>query len=199
MVIINHFKASFNWRIGYCSNQKIKVGEVDMKKIFIAIFLFTVPIVSQNSKVNGSSFSGGFGITSTTNTRITSSIGVPFDGSSSNGTSSIIAGFLSSYGTIITNIKDKQKIIPTTYILSQNYPNPFNPSTTIEYSIPKTSFVILKIYDVLGTEVRSLVNEEKNVGSYRINFDASTLASGIYFYKIQAESFVQTKKMILLK
>ena len=170
-----------------------------MKKIFVAIFLFTIPIISQNSKVNWSSFTGGFGMSASTNTRITSSIGESLDGSSSNGTSGIIAGFLSSYGTIITNINDKQKIIPTTYILSQNYPNPFNPSTTIEYAIPKTSFVTLKIYDILGTEVRSLVNEEKNLGSYQINFDASSLASGIYFYKIQAGSFVQTKKMILLK
>jgi Secretion system C-terminal sorting domain len=170
-----------------------------MKKIFLAIFLFTIPIISQSSKVNWSSFSGGFGKSNSANTIITSSIGIPIDGPSSNGASRIIAGFLSDYGTINTDVKDKQKIIPTIYKLSQNYPNPFNPSTTIEYSIPKTSFVSLKIYDILGTEVATLVNEEKPAGNYQVSFDASSLSSGVYFYRLPAGSFVETKKMILLK
>ncbi len=88
---------------------------------------------------------------------------------------------------------------PTEFSLGQNYPNPFNPSTTINYSIPEFSFVTLKVYDVLGSEVATLVNEDKSVGSYEVEFDANELTSGIYFYKIQAGSFVETKKMVLMK
>jgi len=85
------------------------------------------------------------------------------------------------------------------YYLLQNYPNPFNPSTTIKYKIPEISFVTLKIYDVLGNEISTLVKEEKPAGSYKVKFDASGFPSGIYFYQLQAGSFVETKKMVLLK
>ena len=89
--------------------------------------------------------------------------------------------------------------IPAGYSLMQNYPNPFNPSTKIEYSIPEVSFATIKVYDMLGNEVATLVNEEKATGSYEVKFDVAGLSSGIYFYKLQAGSFVETKKMILLK
>jgi len=85
------------------------------------------------------------------------------------------------------------------YKLLQNYPNPFNPATTISYEIPKTSFITLKVYDILGRQVKTLVNKEMNSGSYETKFDASSLTSGIYFYSLQAGSFSQSKKMILLK
>jgi len=83
--------------------------------------------------------------------------------------------------------------------LSQNYPNPFNPSTIIEYSLPQYGYVTLKIYDILGREIATLINEEKPIGSYEVEFDATGLTSGIYFYRIQTPNFTQTKKMILLK
>jgi hypothetical protein len=86
-----------------------------------------------------------------------------------------------------------------TYKLFQNYPNPFNPSTKISYSIPETDLVTLKVYDVLGNEVATLVSENKPVGSYEIEFDGSELTSGVYFYRLQAGSFIETKKMILMK
>lgn len=85
------------------------------------------------------------------------------------------------------------------YDLAQNFPNPFNPSTTIRYQIPKDGIVTLKIYDILGSEVATLVNEEKIAGKYEVNFNASSLSSGVYIYKIQAGDFVSSKKMILLK
>jgi hypothetical protein len=85
------------------------------------------------------------------------------------------------------------------YALKQNFPNPFNPSTTIYYSIPEFSFVTLILYDVLGNEIATLVNEEKVIGSYEVEFDATTLPSGIYFYKLQAGSFIETKKMVLIR
>jgi photosystem II stability/assembly factor-like uncharacterized protein len=106
-----------------------------------------------------------------------------------------------------TSVEDDNLNSPATFALEQNYPNPFNPSTTIRYSIPtviasetkQPLFVSLKVYDVLGNEVTTLVNEEKPAGSYEVNFDASGLSSGIYFYKLQAGSFIETKKMILMK
>ncbi len=94
---------------------------------------------------------------------------------------------------------DSEKVALTDYLLSQNYPNPFNPSTRIQYAISSRQFVQLKVYDVLGNEVATLVDEEKPVGSYEVEFNASKLTSGIYFYKIKAGSYVETKKMILIK
>ena len=88
---------------------------------------------------------------------------------------------------------------PVSFCLDQNYPNPFNPSTKITYSIPHKSFVFLKVFDQLGSKVAELVQEEREAGRYEIDFNASDLSSGVYFYKIQAGDFVETKKMILLR
>jgi hypothetical protein len=88
---------------------------------------------------------------------------------------------------------------PFKFTLEQNYPNPFNPSTKIKYEIPVGGFVRLKVYDVLGNEITTLVQEEKSVGTYEIQFDASEIPSGIYFYKLSAGSFTQTNKMVLTK
>ncbi len=89
--------------------------------------------------------------------------------------------------------------IPNYYSLSQNYPNPFNPSTSIKFTMPKGDNVKLVIYDALGREVKTLVNEFRNAGVYNVNFDASSLSSGVYFYRIQAGDFSETKKMLLVK
>jgi hypothetical protein len=99
---------------------------------------------------------------------------------------------------LITDVEDEDSN-PVDFYLSQNYPNPFNPNATINFFIPKKAFVSLKIYDVLGTEITSLFNEEKSTGSYEVKFNASGLTSGIYFYHLQAGNFIETKKMILLK
>jgi hypothetical protein len=85
------------------------------------------------------------------------------------------------------------------FALSQNYPNPFNPSTRIQYSVPTASFVTLKVYNLLGQQVASLVDERKESGTYRVTFDASHYPSGVFFYRITAGSFVSTKKMLLMK
>lgn len=105
---------------------------------------------------------------------------------------------------VVSDVEDEFQ--PLVFELAQNYPNPFNPSTKIRYTIPsftqykdEGSLVTLIVFDVLGNEVITLVNEDKPAGNYEVNFDASQLSSGIYFYKIQAGSFVETKKMLLLK
>jgi len=94
--------------------------------------------------------------------------------------------------------------VPTSYALEQNYPNPFNPSTTIHYQIPNAGHVLLKVYDMLGREVATLVDGVKEVGSYSATFDGARLASGVYIMRLVAssqegKSFVQTKKMVLMK
>jgi hypothetical protein len=89
--------------------------------------------------------------------------------------------------------------VPKDFALHQNYPNPFNPATYIIYDIPKSSFVNITVFDVSGRVVKTLVNEQKTEGTYNIMFNASSLSSGIYFYKITAGSFTSTKKMILVK
>jgi hypothetical protein len=99
---------------------------------------------------------------------------------------------------IVVSVEDKP-ISPGRFLLSQNYPNPFNSTTAIQYSIQQRGNVLLKVYDILGNEVKTLVNEEKEQGVYTINFDANNLPSGMYLYRIQADSFIDTKKMILLK
>ena len=98
-------------------------------------------------------------------------------------------------GTYVLNILS----LPNEYKIAQNYPNPFNPTTTINYSIPKQSYVTIKVYDALGREVSTLVNEEKPTGKYETIFNADGLSSGIYFYQIKTSEFMQTKKMILLR
>ncbi|HQJ74121.1 MAG TPA: lamin tail domain-containing protein [Bacteroidota bacterium] len=98
-----------------------------------------------------------------------------------------------------TDVKKNNDVIVKNYILSQNYPNPFNPSTQINFSIPSEKHVTLKIYDLLGKEVRTLINRNLKAGSYNISFEAKNLTSGIYFYKLETDDFVQMKKMVLMK
>lgn len=101
---------------------------------------------------------------------------------------------------ILLDIDDTEELgLPDEYNLEQNYPNPFNPSTTIRYSITQPDVVRIKVFDILGREVKSLVNEFKQTGNYEVEFDASGLSSGMYLYRIESGSFIQTKKMILLK
>ena len=99
----------------------------------------------------------------------------------------------------ITQVFSNGNETPDRYVLSQNYPNPFNPSTKINFSIPKAGFVSLKVYDMLGREVKTLVSEQLSAGEFIADFDGSTLASGTYFYRIQVGDFVEVKKMVLLK
>lgn len=95
--------------------------------------------------------------------------------------------------------KVKLNYIQTNFELDQNYPNPFNPSTKINFSIPSNNYVSLKIFDMIGREIETLIHKEKSQGNYEIEFNAPNLSSGVYFYRIQAGDFVETKKMLLLR
>lgn len=99
----------------------------------------------------------------------------------------------------LTGVDDETIEPVNTYKLYNNYPNPFNPSTKLKYSIPEKTFVSLKVYTITGSEVATIVNREQAAGEYEFNFNADNLTSGVYIYKLQAGSFVETKKMILMK
>jgi hypothetical protein len=94
---------------------------------------------------------------------------------------------------------NEQVSVVSDFSLEQNYPNPFNPSTSIKFSIPTSEFVTLKVYDVLGNEMATLVNEQKAPGTYEVRFEAGDLASGVYVYRLQAGNFTQTRKLMLMK
>lgn len=104
-----------------------------------------------------------------------------------------------TYGTILLGINQLSNEIPVKISLSQNYPNPFNPTTKINFSILRSGFVKLSLYDQLGREIRQLVNESLDAGSFEYTLNASNLPSGIYFYKLEADGFSEVKKMILVK
>lgn len=114
------------------------------------------------------------------------------------GQQGLIMRTLNAGGTILST-DEEPDVLPTEYVLRQNYPNPFNPSTIIEFSIPEAADVSITIFNVLGEEIKQLVNSRHNPGNYKIEFDSENLTSGIYFYRIQSNTFSATKKMLLIR
>ncbi len=119
--------------------------------------------------------------------------------SHTSGTISVDELFWTELVSVSTRVPEGPTTGPNTFTLLQNYPNPFNPSTTISYTIPTRSHVTLSVFNTLGQTVTELVNGEKEAGSYNVTFDAAGLASGVYLYRMQAGSFVQTKKLVVVK
>ena len=173
--------------------------------ILLYLLLFTINAIWSQTQLKNSIIANGGQAVNSEGNRIVGTIGQALIGRINNQSNSMKVGFWEQVGSLITDVDAIDiKLLPNQFYLYQNYPNPFNPSTKIRYTIPAVGtslmkFVQLKVYDVLGNEVTTLVNEEKPTGYYEVNFNASQLASGIYFYKIQAGSFVSTKKMILLR
>lgn len=99
----------------------------------------------------------------------------------------------------LTPVKDRDNTVPRNFELVQNFPNPFNPETTIKYTITAQARVVIKVYDTTGNEIKTLIDREHTAGQYAINFNASGLASGVYYYRLMADDYTSTKKMILLK
>jgi hypothetical protein len=128
------------------------------------------------------------------------------DLSTGNGCIDITSGSLQSTrpnvcfsNQIISGTGNSNKLVPENFYLSQNYPNPFNPTTKIKFGLAKNSFVSLKIFDILGREIKSLVNTQMTAGEYIVDFNGSELPSGAYFYRLETNNFTETKKLILLK
>jgi len=104
----------------------------------------------------------------------------------------------SIWNSVIVSVEEQSEN-PISFILGQNYPNPFNPTTSIQYTISNRQFVNIKVYDALGKEIATLVNQEKPAGTYEFEWNAIDIPSGVYFYQLKTGSFVQTKKMTLLR
>lgn len=177
--------------------------------LFLCAVLFLAQVLahsqsSQNFRILANVFdSGGLGLS---NPRSANFFNTSITGQSAGFLSSVSQNFRASSGAAGPFFDaagasgvEETPLLPTVYALEQNYPNPFNPSTTISYALPKQSFVTLKIYDVLGRLAQTLIMETQAPGIYRANFDASGLASGMYFYRMTAGSFVATKKLVLVR
>ena len=143
--------------------------------------------------------SGGTALSSE-DLRMFGTLGQAIVGVTSNSSNSNKVGFWYLAIDLITSVEQAQASdnLPTEFRLQQNYPNPFNPSTTIRFAIPQRSQVTLKLYDILGRKVATLVDERLRPGEYKVVFDASALANWVYVYRIQAGEFVRSRKLMLL-
>jgi len=171
----------------------------------LVLILIPTQFVRSQYQIPYSVIGSGGNLSANSEYTLYSNAGEPFIGHSSNTSHNQYEGFwYLYYEDVIVTVED-DLTMPATFKLEQNYPNPFNPTTIIKFGVPERSNVVLKIYDILGGEVATLVNEEKSSGAYEIEFDASKLSSGVYFYQLKATSnggqageFIQTKKMILI-
>jgi hypothetical protein len=120
-------------------------------------------------------------------------------GSSGAGWATTNAGGIARFDGLLTGVAERTKDIPETFLLRQNYPNPFNPSTTIEYELPQESYVELKVFDILGREVETLVHGKEMPGVHRVPWRAVDFSSGVYFYRLTVGSVIVTKKLLLLR
>ncbi len=170
-----------------------------MKTILLIFTLIMLqsPLHSQ-PELRSSVFGSSGGIVENGSYRSSFTVGQTATGLSSNSTYIHRAGFWEAVNLVVS-VEDIGSELPISFGLSQNYPNPFNPTTTINYSVPEESFVSIQVYDILGRLVASLVNEEKTVGYHEVTFNAVSIASGTYFYRMDAGDFIDVKKLIVLK
>ena len=175
--------------------------------LFIVLSLTLQQRTEAQTVIRHSVVSNGGNVTSNSQFRIAGTVGQPVIGIAKNGTNNLASGFWSLPINLITRVAElPSAVVPWEFRLDQNFPNPFNPSTTIQFALPKNADVTVKLFDLLGREVATLVDEEFASGEYKLLFEAGELASGVYFYRIvgkttsgTAERFVSTKKLMLLK
>ena len=168
--------------------------------ILITVFIITLnPAVGFSQyQLTNSVFSSGIGKNSSNEYTIRSAAGQTITGKSENESYNSFSGFF-FYITAISGINDFTQLLPVQYELQQNYPNPFNPTTTIKYALPKTSVVRITIYNILGQRVMVLINKRMKAGYHSLQFNATGMASGQYFYHMQTDEFNKVKKMLLVK
>src|SRR6267143_1079556 len=163
-------------------------------------FVLAANATAQNDTTGWFAFDGGFGTPRTGNSVVKSGLGQAFMGILQQNNTKVSGGFLSHpllRGTLL-GVKDRDRV-PFAFSLLQNFPNPFNPSTRIEYALAEPAMVSLKIFNLLGQQVSTLVDELQQAGNRSVELDASVFPSGVYFYRLQAGKFVDVKKMILMR
>lgn len=167
--------------------------------ISLILLFFISPLRTAQNQIPISVLSNGGEKQSNSNYVITGTLG-QINGDLSTTTSfKLQPGFwYQYYQDVVVNVEDDYHL-PLTYKLEQNYPNPFNPSTIIKFAVPERTRVLIKIYDILGGEVNTLVNEELDAGWYEKTYYSSTLSTGVYLYRFQAGNYVSTKKMLMIK
>jgi hypothetical protein len=177
-----------------------------MKRLIIILFLMLFAtmlhrLTYSQEAVPRSVLGNGGAALSSGDLRMFGTVGQAVVGVTSNSSNINKVGFWYFSIDLITSVEPAQTLdnLPTAFRLEQNYPNPFNPSTTIRFAIPQRSHVTLKLYDILGRKVATLVDERLQPGEYKVVFDAGALASGVYVYRIQAGEFVRSMKLMLLK
>jgi hypothetical protein len=171
-----------------------------MKLIVCLLTLLPALLCAQNSAVRWSCFDMGFARSSAAAWEVRSALGQNFVSGASSGNTKITSGFLADTllrGPLVS--VPENGVFPEEFALRQNYPNPFNPTTTIQFTIVNRQLTTVKVYDILGREVATLVNEVRDPGLHGVTFDATGLASGAYFYRIVAGDNVAVKKMLILK
>ncbi len=176
-----------------------------MKKVplFVLGVLLILPFVraaGQRSSTDWYLLGGGFGVSCSRNAATTSVFCQSFDGESNEANSRVTSGFLadSLLGGRITSVPEREAV-PGNFALGQNYPNPFNPITTIRFDVPERVNVTLQVFNLLGQRVATLINEERPPGTYLAHFDAVAFSSGTYFYVLRAGTFLQVRKLMVLK
>jgi hypothetical protein len=165
----------------------------------LLVFALGVPTANAQKDIPKSVLGSGGTESTSTNYGIRGTVGQTAIGTLAEGDHVKLVGYWYSPGTTVTGVPDPGDPVPNVYRLHQNYPNPFNPTTTIQFDIPQNSRVSLKVFDVAGRVVATLVNEDMEKGIHRVTVDASRLASGVYFYRIQAGRYQEIKKLVLLK
>lgn len=174
----------------------------------ITLLVFTFPLLFFLSpedlfaqyRISSAVFSGGGGHTVGANYSVSATVGQPAIGTVSGVTNQARTGFWYLAGAVVfTSVEESNSEIPAELRLEHNYPNPFNPSTTINFALPADIDVRLVVYNMLGREVATLIDEKKAAGTYKVNFDAGNLASGVYLYQLEAGNQLKTHKMTLVK
>ncbi|MFH1197858.1 MAG: T9SS type A sorting domain-containing protein [bacterium] len=173
----------------------------NINKVILSISLIFVCFNFLHAQSTIPSFviaNGGMSVADGTH-KIIGTVGQTLIGTTGGTANNVFNGFWYVMSDNISFITPVENLLPEEFSLEQNFPNPFNPSTTIRISVPEPSFVIIKLYDILGAEISTLLYGELNTGVYDLRFDAYNLASGIYIYRMTAGSYIETRKMNLLK
>ncbi len=186
-------------------NMKVVTSVMKFLTMGLVFFMGQEVALGQNSSINWSVLDMGFAVSSSSNTSIASAVGQVFVGTSTEANNLVESGFLANRllrGPVVSVAADEE--LPLTFSLSQNYPNPFNPSTTIRFEISSRSKVELRVWNILGQHIATLVNEQKEPGRYTVEWDGRNdegahVSSGVYFYRLRATEYVEIKKLILLK